>query len=485
MFELAGKRIRTAALTTLMAAFAALSASAGSSTPARGAETSPTAALSATDVKARSLLALLIGIDSTHAFGSTRAAQMIADELRREGFADTDVELLLPQSDKGNVLIHLHGRGSRKPILFIGHLDVVEARPEDWSVPPFTLTERDGYFYGRGTQDMKDDIAAAVANLIRLHAEHYRPDRDLYFAFTSDEEAGGTLNGVKWLLDNRLELRQVDYVVNFDAGGGDSEHGRPELMRLQTSEKESVTFELEVTNAGGHSSLPTPDNAIFRLAAGLSRLASLEFPLHPTATTRGYLQGASSTQAPALRADMLAVARTGDPAAAARLSMSAAMYNATLRTTCTATQLAAGHAQNALPQRALATIQCRLIPGESAESTRDTLVKSLADPQIVVRLKNQPIPSPETAVDPQLFSTLQAVTAQLWPSVAVVPAMDAGASDNIFPRNLGIPAFGISGIFNDIDDNRAHGRDERVRVRSFFADVEFQYRLFRALGGGR
>jgi acetylornithine deacetylase/succinyl-diaminopimelate desuccinylase-like protein len=449
-----------------------------------GSESPPVDDSSTTALRARELFSLLIGIDSTHAHGSTGAAQAIEDALLRAGLDSRDVELLVPQPDKGNLLIRLRGHGTRKPILFIGHLDVVEARPEDWSVPPFALTERDGYFYGRGTQDMKNDIAAAVANLIRLHEEHYRPDRDLYFAFTSDEEAGGTLNGVKWLLDNRPELRQVDYVVNFDAGGGDSEHGVPELMRLQTSEKESVTYELEVTDAGGHSSLPTPDNAIFRLAAGLVRLAALEFPMHLTATSRGYLEGISATQAPTTRADMLAVAQNGDAAAAARLSRSTAMYNATLRTTCTATQLAAGHAQNALPQRAAATIQCRLIPGESAAAVYDTLVGTLADPKITVRPKNEPIPSPETAVNRQLLATLKAVTAQLWPAVPVVPAMDAGASDNIYPRNAGIPAFGISGIFNDIDDNRAHGRDERVRVRSFYTDLEFQYRLFRALGGG-
>jgi acetylornithine deacetylase/succinyl-diaminopimelate desuccinylase-like protein len=430
--------------------------------------------------RAHELLAMLIGINSTHSHGSTEAARALKAALERGGFPAEDIELILPAPDKGNLLVRLKGSGRGRPLLFLSHLDVVEARPEDWSVPPFELTEKDGYFYGRGTQDVKGDAAAAAANLIRLHAEHYVPDRDLYFAFTSDEEAGGTLNGAEWLMTHRPDLRHVEYVVNFDAGGGDSEHGRPLLFRLQTSEKVYATFALEATSPGGHSSQPTPDNAIYRLAHGLIRIEAAPFPIHITDTVRGYFEAMAATDAEHA-ADMQAVAKSGDAAAAQRLAQDPA-FNALVRTTCVATELAAGHAENALPQRARATIQCRLIPGESADAVNATLTRVVADPSLKLSVSGTVTPSPESPQNPALLAAVRTVSGQLWPGVPVAPSMDAGADDSIYPRNLGIPSYGISGLFTDLDDVRAHGRDERMRVREFDADVEFQYRLFKLLG---
>jgi acetylornithine deacetylase/succinyl-diaminopimelate desuccinylase-like protein len=422
---------------------------------------------------------MLIGINSTHSHGSTEAARALKAALERGGFPAEDIELILPAPDKGNLLVRLKGTGHGRPLLFLSHLDVVEAQPEDWSVPPFELTEKDGYFYGRGTQDIKDDAAAAAGNLIRLHAERFTPDRDLYFAFTSDEEAGGTLNGVEWLMTHRPELRQVEYVLNFDAGGGDSERGRPMLFRVQTSEKVFATFTLEATSPGGHSSKPTPDNAIYRLAHGLIRIEAAPFPIHLTETVRGYFAALATTD-PAHAADMRAVA-SGDVAAAQRLAQEP-LFNAMIRTTCVATQVAAGHAENALPQRARATIQCRLIPGESAEATQATLTRVVADPSLTLSVFGKVIPSPESPLNATLFSKVRTVAEELWPGVVVAPSMDTGGDDSIYPRNLGIASYGVSGMFTDVDDDRSHGRDERMRVRDFDADVEFQYRFFKLLG---
>jgi acetylornithine deacetylase/succinyl-diaminopimelate desuccinylase-like protein len=430
--------------------------------------------------RARELLAMLIGINSTHSHGSTEAARALKAALERGGFPAEDIELILPAPDKGNLLVRLRGSAHGRPLLFLSHLDVVEARPEDWSVPPFQLTEKDGYFYGRGTQDVKGDAAAAAANLIRLHAEHYTPDRDLYFAFTSDEEAGGTLDGVEWLMAHRPELHQVDYVVNFDAGGGDAEHGRPLLFRVQTSEKVYATFTLEATSPGGHSSLPTPDNAIYRLAHGLIRIEAAPFPIHLTDTARGYFAALATTDS-AHAADMQAVAKSGDVAAAQRLAQEP-QFNALVRTTCVATEVTAGHAENALPQRARATIQCRLIPGESSDAVREALTRVVADPALTLRASGKVVASPESPLNATLFSTVRTVAGELWPGAAVAPSMDAGADDSVYTRNAGIASYGVSGLFADLDGQRAHGRDERMRISEFDADVEFQYRFFKLIG---
>ena len=268
--------------------------------------------------RARAIFEELVGIDSTHSHGTTAVAKAIAATLRHAGYTASELDLVEPEPGTGSLLVHVRGSGGEPARLVIGHIDVVEALPEDWSVPPFKLTERDGYFYGRGTEDMKSGVAAAVTNLVRLRAEHWVPVRDLYFAFTSDEEAGGTLNGVEWLLANRPQLRKVEYVVNFDSGGASSKDGVPFIMKIQTSEKVYATWELTVTNPGGHSSLPTTDNAIYRLAHGLTRLEEYAFPLHLTATTRNFLRGIAQTQPKELQADLLAVADHDDPVAANR-----------------------------------------------------------------------------------------------------------------------------------------------------------------------
>lgn len=434
---------------------------------------------------ARAIFKELIEINTTQAGGNTRITEALAARFRAAGFPDADVQIVGPAPGKENLVVRYRGKGRGKPILFVAHLDVVDARPEDWSLPPFELTEREGYFYGRGTSDNKDAVAVLVANLLRLKGERYTPERDLILALTADEEVTSNTNGVDWLLQHRRDLIDAEYALNPDGGGADSRGGKREQLLVQTSEKVYLTFQLEVTNPGGHSSLPVPENAIYRLANGLARLSRLEFPVRLNTTTRGYFQRMAEREAGTTRADMLALLDpTPDPAAAARLA-GTPFYNATLRTTCVATMLDAGHAENALPQRARATVQCRLLPGESPEEVRETVRRALADDQIAVTPLWEVRPSPETPPPPAVMQAVESVTRELWPGVAVLPFMSTGATDGLYLRRAGVPVYGVSGLFLDVDDVRAHGRDERIEVRSFYEATEFMYRLMKRLGGGK
>ena len=348
-------------------------------------------------VMARDILRELIGIRSTHVNGTTVAARAVQARLLAAGFAAEDAQLLVPAEhpNAGNVVARLHGRGKGSAILYLCHLDVVEAKAEDWSRDPFRLTEEGGWLYGRGTLDMKGQDAAVLASLIRLKHEGYVPERDLIVAFTADEEAGGESNGVGWLLDHHRPLIEAGVVINPDGGQAGLKDGRRLFVAIETSEKVFLTFQAEVTDKGGHSSEPTDANPIYRLSAGLDRLAKFRFPVHLTETTRLYFSGRAALETGQQKADMLAVAATPpDPAALERLS-GTIETNILLRTTCTATQIDGGHAENALPQRARATLQCRVIPGESEESTRDTLARVLADPSIKLSVLTPATPSPE------------------------------------------------------------------------------------------
>ncbi|HEX8117733.1 MAG TPA: M20/M25/M40 family metallo-hydrolase, partial [Pyrinomonadaceae bacterium] len=327
---------------------------------------------------ARDIFRELIEINTTEAAGTTKAAEAMAARLRAAGFADEDVSVVGPNERKQNLVARLRGSGAARPVLLLAHLDVVEALREDWTLDPFKFNEQDGYFYGRGTSDIKEEAADLVANFIRLKREGFRPDRDLILALTADEE-GGNDNGVAWLLKNRRDLIDAAYAVNTDAGGGQIVKGRRVRNAVQTSEKVYLTFALEVKNRGGHSSLPSKENAIYRLAEGLARLSKFDFPVRTNDTTRAYFGRMAAGETGQTAADMLAVARTPtDEAAAARLSASSVYYNALLRTTCVATQLQGGHAENALPQTARATINCRLLPEDNAADVEKTLARVLA-----------------------------------------------------------------------------------------------------------
>jgi acetylornithine deacetylase/succinyl-diaminopimelate desuccinylase-like protein len=431
------------------------------------------------------ILKQLVEINTTDSVGSTTvAADAMAKRLLDAGFPAEDVHVLGPDARKGNLVARIHGSGAQKPILFICHLDVVEARREDWSMDPFQFIEKDGYFYGRGTGDIKDGDAFLVTTFIRLRQENYQPDRDLILALTADEE-GGTSNGVDWLIKNHRDMIAAEYVINPDAGDFELDHGKRILIGIQASEKLYQDFDLRVTNPGGHSSLPTSENAIYQVAEGLTRLEHYQFPFELNAVTRTYFAREADILGGQTGADMKAILQDPpDSAALARLS-AIPFYNARMRTTCVATRLEGGHANNALPGMARTNVNCRIMPGHSPDEIQATLVKVLDNSKIVVThgtgLASGGIPNPPSPLRPDLMNALQKVAHEMWPGIPVVPVMDAGASDGAISRAAGLPTYGLPGLFMDVDDDRSHGRDERIRVSSFYDGVDFYYRLVKTL----
>jgi acetylornithine deacetylase/succinyl-diaminopimelate desuccinylase-like protein len=438
------------------------------------------------DARARDIYQQLVEINTTDtpAGNVTKAADAMAERLRAAGFAAADIQVIGPDPKKHNLVMRWRGTGARRPLLLLAHLDVVEAKREDWSFDPFTFLEKDGFFYGRGTSDDKAMAAQFVANLIRLKQEGYAPDRDLILALTADEE-GGTFNGVDWLVKNHKDLIDAEFAIN-EGGGGNMRKGKYLTNEVQASEKVFQNFRLEVTNPGGHSSLPVKDNAIYHLAGGLARLGQFEFPVQLNEVTRAYFQRSAEVEAdPRTAADMRAVARPQpDLAAAARLSAQVPYWNSMMRTTCVATMLAGGHATNALPQLASANVNCRILPGVSPASVKDKLIEVLADPKIAVAFVGDATPSKPSPLRPDVMGVVESLSKELFPGAVVVPVMSTGATDGLFLRNGEIPTYGIDGTFGDIDDVRAHGRDERVGVKQFFEGLEFQYRLIKALSSG-
>jgi len=427
----------------------------------------------------------LIEIDTTTATGDTaRAAEAMAARLKAAGFPEADVQAFSPAPRKGNLVARLHGSGARKPILLVAHLDVVPAKREDWSVDPFKLIEKDGYFYARGSSDDKYMAASFVSNLIRYRQEGYKPDRDIIVALETDEEildADGL--GIQWLLKNHRDLIDAEFALN-EGGGVGLKDGKPVRNSVQTSEKVSVSFQLDVTNSGGHSSVPRKDNAIYRLAEGLVRLSKLEFPLHLNETTRAYFERTAQSESGQTAADIRAVlADKPDAVALGRLSVNP-VYNAQLRTTCVATLLQGGHAVNALPQLAEAKVNCRMMPGEAIDEVRATLERALADDQIKVTQIDKGVLSEPSKLNEDIVGAIEKLSREFWPGAVVLPIMSSGATDGSYLRNAGIPTYGHSGLANDINDIRAHGRDERVPVKSFYEGNEYLYRLVKSLSGG-
>jgi acetylornithine deacetylase/succinyl-diaminopimelate desuccinylase-like protein len=435
------------------------------------------------DARAVEIFKQLIEINTTDTPSGnvTTAAEAVAARLTAAGFAAADVQVLGPDPRKGNLVARYRGTGARRPILLLAHLDVVEAKREDWSMDPFVFVEKDGFFYGRGTSDDKAMASQFVANLIRLKEEHFVPDRDLILALTADEE-GGTFNGAEWLVQKHKDLIEADFAIN-EGGGGNIRKGRYLTNEVQASEKVYQDFHLEVTNKGGHSSLPVKDNAIYHLSAGLTRLSAYEFPVKLNEVTRAYFERSAAVESdPKVAADMRAVAReTPDLAAAARLSALLPYYNSMMRTTCVATRLLGGHAQNALPQLATANVNCRILPGESPVAVKDQLTEVLADPAIKVEFVDEAHPSKPSPLRPEVMGVIESLTKEMYPGVVVVPVMSTGATDGLYMRNGEIPTYGVDGTFGDIDDVRAHGRDERIGVKQYFEGLEFQYRLIKAL----
>ena len=437
----------------------------------------------------RALYKELVEINTTDSAGScTAAAEAMRARLAVGGIPAGDMQVIIPPGapKKGNLIARYRGAGTKRPILLLGHLDVVEARREDWERDPFKLIEENGYFYARGAFDDKAMAAIFLDNLIRYRQEGYRPERDLIVALTCDEEIiPSKFNGAEYLLKNHRALIDADFALNEGATGLLTSDGKPQRMTIQAGEKVFQTYTLEVTNRGGHSSVPVKDNAITHLAGGLARLGTFDFPFRLSDTTRAYFERMSAIETGQTAADMQAILRDPpDPDAMARLSQNPS-HNSTYRTTCVATMLDAGHATNALPQRARATVNCRVLPGESVAEVQRTLARVMANDKITITPVGEATLSPPPPLTREILGPVEAVSAQMWPGVPVVPALLVATTDGRYTNNAGIPTYGLSGLFRDPDGSGVHGLNERIRVRSLYEGHDFLYRVVKLYAGGR
>lgn len=433
----------------------------------------------------REVFKQLVEINTTESSGDTfAAARAMGDRLLAAGFPRGDVQVFQSGPKRGNLVARLHGTGKRKPLLLVAHIDVVEAKREDWTTDPFKFIEKDGHFYGRGTSDDKYMAVAWVVNMIRWKKEGYKPDRDLVLVLETDEELGDRNSvGIRWLIKNHRDLLDAEFALN-EGGGVGVKDGKPFANSVQTAEKLFQNFWIEARNPGGHSSQPRKDNAIYELADALARLEKHSFPLHLNDTTRGFFEKMATVEHGQLAQDMKAmVAPRPDPAAVDRLS-AMPPYNAQIRTTCVATRLEGGHADNALPQLARAMVNCRIVPGETVEQVQKELEATLADPKLAISTPTRDTGSDPSAMNKDLLAAIEKISPKFWPGVPAVPTMSAGATDGRFLRNIGIPTYGHSGMASDIFDVRAHGKDERVSIQATFEGEQYLYELVKALSGG-
>jgi acetylornithine deacetylase/succinyl-diaminopimelate desuccinylase-like protein len=433
----------------------------------------------------------LIEINTTDSVGNvTTASEAMAKRFRDAGFPESDIHILGPNDRKKNLVVRLHGSGKHKPVLLIGHLDVVEARREDWTTDPFQFVEKDGYFYGRGAEDMKSGDAIMTTTLLRFKKEGFVPDRDIILALTADEE-GGKSNGVDWLLKNHRDLIDGEFVLNHDGGEVQMDNGKPLALVVDATEKLYSDYQVVVTNPGGHSSLPRPDNAIYELAHALVGLEQHKFAFELNSVTRAYYEQLAKVENGQRASDIKAILRTPpDVDAVSRISRDP-IDNSKLHTTCVATRLSAGHANNALPGRAEAVVNCRILPGHSKQEIRQEIAASLADAKIEIRYITNAgevlasIPDERSfappAPRPEVFQAIESVAAKMWPGVPVFPTMATGASDGVYTMNAGLPTYGVSGVAIERNDHREHGKDERVPVESFYRGVDFYYQFMKTL----
>jgi acetylornithine deacetylase/succinyl-diaminopimelate desuccinylase-like protein len=438
--------------------------------------------------EARALLKALVETNTTRDHGSTTpAARLLADRFIQAGWPRADVEIVGPSPTRQNLVVRWRAPSpSAKGVMFMSHLDVVEAKREDWDSDPFVLREKDGYFYGRGVLDDKAAVATWTTGLISLRRAGWKPSRDIVLLLTADEE-GGDENGVEWLLRNRRALFDVDYVLNADAAGPELHDGKVTLFTVDVAEKSPVTIDFTVTNPGGHSSRPRIDNAIYSLAHALVRIEQYRFPVELSDLQRTMLTKSIETAPAAVAEALRAILRDPNDSAASDALVRVPHLNAVLRTTCVATELAGGHAINALPQRAMATVNCRVLPGVAPDTIVAQLLRVVAD--TAVHAVRRPQVKPAAAASPMRDDVLKLLTrtvAASWgTAVRVQPAMSLGATDGSYTRAAGIPTFTVWHVPLDPADMRAHGRDERILTRSFDESVEFARNLIREAAGSR
>jgi acetylornithine deacetylase/succinyl-diaminopimelate desuccinylase-like protein len=438
----------------------------------------------ATQQLARNILEELVNIKSTESgVGSAPVVQVLEKHFREAGFGGADLFTGGTDARKQNIVIRLRGRGEGRPVLLLAHLDVVEANKEDWSpdLDPFKFVERDGYFYGRGTQDVKEGASLLAANMIRWKQAGWKPSHDIIVALTADEETGNG-NGVSWLLKNHRDVIDAEYCLNTDGGDFDERDGKPFVVKVAAAEKKYSAITLETRNRGGHGSLPRKDNAIYEMADALEHIAAFQFPVELSEVTRGQLLGLAKLETPERAKDMRAiVANPNDSAAAERLS-DEPNYNALLRTTCVATRIEGGHAQNALPQHVKAMLNCRILPDSDPNDVIASIKKAVGDPAVTITwdtLDEKKYPS--SPLRPELMKSINEVVQQMWPGVTVMPSLMLGASDGKFLRGDGIQTYGVPGTFIGENDVRAHGKDERLGVKEFYEGVDFYDKLMKDL----
>lgn len=432
------------------------------------------------DAQARDLYEDLVNIPSSAPRGGSEAiAHFAARVMLDGGFPAEDVHVLGPRPDVLGVVVRYRGRGEGRPVMMMAHMDVVDALREDWELDPFTFIERDGYFYGRGTSDNKAGVATLMANFLRLKKEGFVPARDMIMVLSGDEETEA--ESIKFMLAEHRDLVDAEFALNTDGGGIPYVDGKPTAFVIQGAEKVYLTVKLEVTNPGGHSSVPRPDNAIYELAQGLVNLGAYQFPVSLNDVTRSFFMEAARFEEPATAEAMRALA--GDTATAEQLALLAksAVYNSTMRTTCVATQLHGGHAENALPQSAQAIVNCRVLPQDSPDQVQETLHRVLANDKISMTAVFPAVASPPSPMTPALLELVGGVSAQMYPGLPIMGKMSTGATDGLHVRNAGIPTYGVSGLGVDMNDIRAHGMDERVGVDAFYKAMEYWYRLMKNL----
>jgi acetylornithine deacetylase/succinyl-diaminopimelate desuccinylase-like protein len=435
----------------------------------------------------RALYKELVETNTTLSSGScTLAAERMAAHLKSAGIPEADLHpFAAPDHPKeGGLVVVYPGRDPKaKAVLMLAHMDVVEAKREDWTRDPFTLVEENGNFYARGAADDKAMASIWVDTLSRFKREGFKPRRTLKLALTCGEETNGAFNGAEYLSKNKRDLIDAAFAINEGGGGLLDESGKPVYQGIQVGEKLSQNYTLEVTNPGGHSSRPLPDNAIYHLANALVRIQAYRFPVTFSDTTRDFFGRMAQSRSPQERAAITALLKDPRDEAARATLEGDADYNAILHTNCVATMLDAGHATNALPQRARANVNCRIFPGTSAEEVRQTLDKVIADPKVKVSIREvRNAPAPPPPLDPKVLGPAEKLAAEMWPGVPQVRLMSAGATDGAFLTPVGIPTYGISGDFGDPDGDGVHGLNERIRVKVLYDSRDYLYRLMKIYG---
>jgi acetylornithine deacetylase/succinyl-diaminopimelate desuccinylase-like protein len=434
----------------------------------------------------RSIYQELVETNTTNSVGScTVAAQKMARRLKAGGFKDSELQMIIPPGgpQKGNLVARLKGDGSKKPLLLLAHIDVVEAKREDWERDPFKLVEENGMFYARGSSDDKAMAAAFVNNMLLYKKEKLPLKRDIILALTCDEElVPSQFDGAEYLVNHHRALIDAEIALNEGGGGLLDKDGKPVRHGIQAGEKIYQSFQLEVTNPGGHSSAPFKDNAIYHLADGLSRLGQFSFPFKLSPVTRAYYERMSTIEKGQVAQDMKAILQDPpDQAALERLYAVSPVHNSTVRTTCVATKVDAGHADNALPQRARATVNCRILPGEPIAEVQATLQRVVADDKIKITRIGDGVDGPMPPMTPVLMAAVEDISNAMWPGVPVVPTMSTGGTDGRFLNNAGIWTYGVSGMFHGPEGSGAHGLNEHIRVKSLYDGQEYLYRLGKRL----